>query len=135
REAPLAGLEIDVPCDDAALGDAREERLEIGDAHFGFDDHLELTAAGKAEAPRFLARYAVRGELRLAAGVILAARHQVVLDAAARDRAHEDAVVADRGERAGRPRARAERLRHGEQPHAPALAPPVARALEDVQVE
>ena len=87
----------------------------------------------KRRASSAVTPYAAKRGAR--ADVLLAARDQVVLDAAAGDRAHEDAVVADRGERARRPRARAEGLRDRQQPHAPALALPVARVLEDVEVE
>src|SRR5258706_68555 len=85
-------------------------------------------------APR--ARHAVLYSSRgSCARVLRAPRDQVVLDAAPGDRAHEDAVVAHGGERAGRARARAESLRDGEQPHAPAGAAPFERALEDVEIE
>ena len=39
------------------------------------------------------------------------------------------------GERARRPRARAEGLRDGEEPHAPARLHPVEGALQDVEIE
>ena len=92
-------------------------------AHLGLDDHLELAAARQAEAARLLGGHAVGGERGLRGRAYSSRRaHEVVLDAAAGDGAHEDAVVADRGERPRRARARAEGLRDGEEPHAPARA-------------
>src|SRR4029079_13689454 len=74
-------------------------------------------------------------EAGLAARILGSPRHQVVLDAPARHGSHQDAVLAERAERAGRPRARAEGLRHGEQPDAPTRDLPVAGAFDDVEVE
>ena len=60
---------------------------------------------------------------------------QVVLDAAAGDRADDQAVVAHRQQRAGRARRRAPGLDDGDEPDRVARGVPVAGLREHLQIE
>ena len=96
----------------------------------------QVAAAGQAEAGRFLLGHAVGDERRLADPLALAhAVDQVVLDAAAGDRAGDLAVVAHRQQGAGRARRRAPGLDDGDEPDRAALATPVAGLREHLQIE
>ncbi len=134
-QRPRAGGQLDLPRHDAPGADRGEQRLEVRRRDLGLDDHIELAAARQPEAPRLLGAHAIGGELRRASAIFRAARDEIVLDASTRDRADEDAVVADRGERSRRPRARAESLRHGEQPDAAPASAPLERAFQNIEIK
>ena len=80
-------------------------------------------------------RYGVNKKRTIELVLELTPGDQVVLDAAAGDRAHEDAVVAHREQRPRRARARAEGPRHRHEPGAASRTLPREHVFEDVEVE
>jgi hypothetical protein len=99
-------------------------------------DQAQVAAARQAEARRlFLADAIGDQRWRGDALALLDAVDQVVLDAAARNRAGDQAVAAHRQQRARRARCRAPGLEHRHQPDGMTFGAPCARLVENLQVE
>ena len=121
-----AGVEIDRAQRQLPGANALRQFVQQGEVGRRFDHQIEDAAAGQAEAVRLVRCHPVALEERLGA-VELAGGHaddQVVLDAAAGNRALHPAVVAQRHPRPGRTRRRAPGVGHGDEGEAVALIRP-----------
>ncbi len=110
---------------------ALEQRVDLRVRAERLEHEFERAAAGQAELERILGGHAVLHALRLVVGERAAAHavDEVVLDAAARDRARHQAVVADHHVRADGTRRRAPGTHDGAQYRAPSGTLPLVGLL------
>src|ERR1043166_107255 len=139
RCAPLSALVTTMAPRRAARSAFRarsiSRRIDVSRAGALFDllhVHADGPAAGEAGAPRRLVGDPELEGLRLAAlDHVERLGHHVALDAPARDRAEEIALIVDHQVRADRPRRRSPGLDHGrERNAAPRFAPVLGRSEE-----
>jgi hypothetical protein len=130
------GLHVEPPLHQLVVLHPREQLVDAAVPRQRLEHELERPAARQAEALGLLGRDAVLGRRRLVLDQRPVAHLQdhVVLDATAGHGTHDHAVVADRRERADRPRRRAPRAYDDRHHHAAAVLDPVARASQNLQV-
>ena len=132
----VAGGEVDDSRDQLVALGALEHLADPGGVAERLLHQAQVAAARQAEARRLFLADAVGDERGRGDALALAhAVDQVVLDAAARDRAGDQAVAAHRQQRAGRARRRAPGLEHRHQPDGMAVGAPGARLLKHLQIE
>ena len=100
----LAGGHVQAPAHQLLLADGGEQRLDAAFLRDRLQHQLQGAAAGQAPARRFLVGHPIGHPLRQVGSLRLYLFDQVILDAAAGDRAHHLAVVADHDQRAHRAR-------------------------------
>jgi hypothetical protein len=136
-QADFAGLQIQPAQRVPSRADAVEKFAEPGARPERLEDELDRAAAGQAEAERLVGGDAVLHALG-PLGRHLAAAHlvdEVVLDAAAGDRADHQSVVAHQHVRADRPRRRTPGAHHRAEHGAVSRRAPLLGLLQNLCVD